>query len=501
MPGGEKQLVTGRRAAWAAALAATFAGVHAAYYAAGARFDATPLAWFWQYVDAALLRGRLGESLLYLHIQPPLFNLFLGVVLKAAGPHAPAVFQAAYLGAGFVLYVSLFALQRRLGVSRPLAFASSTLFLASPSFILYEHWLFYVFPLAALVVAAAVLFGGTLARPGFGRAAAFFGALFALGAIWPVFHLAFYAAAAAATVALCPGARRKVAAAAAVPGLALAAVYVKNAVLFGTFAASSWTGMNWWEITGWNMSIWEARQLQREGALSDVAFVPPFSPLAAYPRSYADAGRFADVPVLARAVKTTGPPNFNHVGYVRIARNYGRDGFVVLRRFPDAYGRGLARSWYIYFQSTAAPEYAATFLNDAGNADRLRSVIGFWNRWFYGEARPRWLPAGVFAAPGEKQAGALYVVLLVGLPAAWGAGMYLAAARGRAGPSLRRDQRLALLFICGVILYVALAANMFSWAENNRMRFPTDALTVALAGAGIQRVRLRWRRSKNPRPA
>ena len=46
-------------------------------------FDATPLAYYVQYLDPRLLQEDLLRSLLNLHSQPPAFNLFLGLVLKA----------------------------------------------------------------------------------------------------------------------------------------------------------------------------------------------------------------------------------------------------------------------------------------------------------------------------------------------------------------------------------------------------------------------------------
>ena len=139
------------------ALAAFFAAVHLFYYALGIRFDDTSLAWYWQYLDPQLLKDKLLESVFYMHSQPPLFNLFLGAVLKISGGDGRYIFQGVYLAAGLTLYLSLFWLQLKLGVSRSVAFAVSTAFLLSPSFVLYEHWLFYTFPVAALLTLSAFL--------------------------------------------------------------------------------------------------------------------------------------------------------------------------------------------------------------------------------------------------------------------------------------------------------------------------------------------------------
>src|SRR5262245_61176470 len=90
------------------ALAAAFVVVELLYRHAGVRFDVTPLDEYLQYLDPVLLRTRLLESVYYLHMQPPLFNLFLGLVLKASAAHFAGAFQLIYLGLGLGLSLTLF---------------------------------------------------------------------------------------------------------------------------------------------------------------------------------------------------------------------------------------------------------------------------------------------------------------------------------------------------------------------------------------------------------
>jgi hypothetical protein len=56
-------------------LSAVFVVSRIAYYLLGVRFDARPILTFFQFIDPELLKHRLLESLYYLHIQPPGFNL------------------------------------------------------------------------------------------------------------------------------------------------------------------------------------------------------------------------------------------------------------------------------------------------------------------------------------------------------------------------------------------------------------------------------------------
>ena len=48
----------------------------------GGAFIAKPLSFAMQYLDPVLLKNDLLQSLFYLHAQPPLFNLMLGLMLK-----------------------------------------------------------------------------------------------------------------------------------------------------------------------------------------------------------------------------------------------------------------------------------------------------------------------------------------------------------------------------------------------------------------------------------
>ncbi|MES2387281.1 MAG: hypothetical protein V4543_04725, partial [Bacteroidota bacterium] len=72
-------------------------------YLAGVRFDSdTMLADTWQLADAKLLQTNLLQTIFYLNTQPPLFNLFVGLVLKIF-PHS----YNAFLHVVFVLLGAL----------------------------------------------------------------------------------------------------------------------------------------------------------------------------------------------------------------------------------------------------------------------------------------------------------------------------------------------------------------------------------------------------------
>jgi len=162
---------------WALALAA-YAGSRVFYASLGLEMDASSLGWFWQYLDVEELRANLLEAVYYQHTQPPLYNLYLGLGLKLSDPQR--FFHAGAIAFGLALHLGLFALMCRLRVRAWLALGVTALFAFSPASILMELWLFYTYPVAALVVAGAVLFHRALDRE---RPAALAAALFVLALV------------------------------------------------------------------------------------------------------------------------------------------------------------------------------------------------------------------------------------------------------------------------------------------------------------------------------
>ena len=113
----------------------TFLLSRAVAYVVGIRMVLRPLYQGIQILDPQLLRHHLLESIFYLHSQPPLFNLFLGTVLKAFPVHFGAAFQVFYWIAGLFLVTGLYTLMRRLQVPPWLACGLTAYFTVNPTVI------------------------------------------------------------------------------------------------------------------------------------------------------------------------------------------------------------------------------------------------------------------------------------------------------------------------------------------------------------------------------
>ena len=89
------------------------------------------------------LRYNLLRGLWYDHAQPPVFNLFLGIVLKTAGSNALLAFVALLKLFSLTNSLLLYAILKRISTHKYLPLVLSLIYLLSPATLLFENELFY----------------------------------------------------------------------------------------------------------------------------------------------------------------------------------------------------------------------------------------------------------------------------------------------------------------------------------------------------------------------
>ncbi len=464
---------------WTLRLTAIFAVVHALYYLAGVRFIDTTLIEVMHFIDVELLKTRLLESVFYLHIQPPLFNLFTGLVLKVA-PDPTWLFQVIFLACGLVLYLNIFSLQVKFGVNARLAAILATVFMASPSFILWEHFLLYTLPIATLLSVAALCLLNYLESRRTRPLAGFFIAIFVLCGIASMFHLGYFVLLFGALLVLGRGHRRQILAVGLVPLLVLFGFYFKNYLLFGEFNVCSFAEKNLWIMTAGNMPWDEKTKLVDAGKLSELSLINRWDALDNYPPKFSEVPeRFQDIPVLATTHKANGKVNYNHFGYIENCEVYGADAKYVLLHEPRHFIVSTIQSWYRYFKASSdlpvAPE----------NQQHIRPLLAFYDHILYGKVP---FDLSQWSRLVEKTQSQPCVFLLVGLPLVLFYGVYRAAR-----PGLSAAQRATLVFMVFTIFMVAFLGCSLDYLETARYRFTTDGLSVVLFGLLLNEWRARWR--------
>lgn len=109
----------------------------------GIHLDIIALSAYWQYLDIDTLRNHLLRGVWYDHAQPPLFNLFLGYVLKIGGTHYILLFDIILKLISLCNALLLFTIVKRLIIVSFLPMLAALVYILSPATIIFEAELFY----------------------------------------------------------------------------------------------------------------------------------------------------------------------------------------------------------------------------------------------------------------------------------------------------------------------------------------------------------------------
>ena len=468
-----------------ALLAGLFVGSRMLFLYAGVRFYSHPLEGAWQYLDPELLRNDLLTSVYHLHSQPPLFNLFVGAVVKISAGYEAVTFAVTYAILGLLLSSSMFLIMNRLGVSEKLSFVLTVLFMISPSAILYENGLFYTYPLACLLCLAAIFVHRISVRSTFPDALIFFTLLAMIVLIRSVFNIVWLTFFLVALLISKRSSWKKIVLGFVIPFSVVLFWYGKNVNLFGMFSTSSWLGMSFAYNTTAKLPRETVESLVRDNLLSELALIEPFSPVSSY-LPYLPPVQKTGVPALDHEFKSTGAINYNHIAYIAVSRIYLQDGFKVMRQFPARYLLSVAGAFRVFM--IPANEYHKLRVN----REHIKLVESLYNPVIYGQfpsARGEIL--GVFSKEnlGQavwsrlKQVG-FVIVLMYLVAVCYGLNLIY--------KSVRR-QPLDLPFILTVsfmwfnIVYVSSVVNLVSnTGENNRFRFMIDPFIWIILGLFLQ---------------
>lgn len=478
---------------WLLLVIAAFIVSRLGYSLAGVRFDVLAMEHGWYILDLNLLRTNLLQSLLYMHIQPPLQNLYIGVVLKLFPERWALVFHLSYLALGFLGGLALYLTQKRLGVPPALASLLTVLYLISPASILYENWFHYTYPVAMLLLGAAFFLIRFLQEGRWRDGFAFFGLLAAVGLIRSTYHLVWLLGVAAMLALFAGRLRRRALLAALLPLLLVAAWYGKNLVVFGQFANSTWMGLNLAKATIFMIPSGARQEMVANGELSEIVLLDTFLPLEAYERFIQPAPP-TGIPVLDQRRNTFGEPNYNHIAYLQVSQLYLQDALTVVLEHPAIYRSGLLFAWEICYRSPT------DYIFIADNRQQIAGINALYDRFYYGKfgGLLRELLPDDFLEYVDLGRLSYFSLLNLLLAAGLGVWSFWRLAFGKA--EMDRAALLAVLFVCVTIVFTILVSNTLEASENNRYRFESEPLAVMAMGylwGGVWR-RLRVGKSRQP---
>jgi 4-amino-4-deoxy-L-arabinose transferase and related glycosyltransferases of PMT family len=476
-------------------VAGLFAVSRALYALLGVQFDATTLPGYMQFIDVTLLRERLLESLWYYHAHPPLLNLFAGIGLKLGGDNADVWFALAFHALGLAMALAVYILTLRLSGARSAAIVATGLLVFSPSFVLYENWLMYSFPAAAMLTVSALLLHQYLATRRTRWAAAFFTMLAILLLTRSIFHLAWMLLVAMLLAIVLRQWWRQVLLAAAAPLFVVALWYGKNYYYFGTFGASTTAGLGLANITTLMVERRDLYPLLQDGRLSRYATLSryDFPELLFVPDTPVHTG----IPVLDQVKKSDDLHyNYNNLQMVAVNRHYISDGIEVIHTFPASYAVGLVMSNLLFFSPTDMNVYFTT-----ENRAAALPMDRIFNPFMYGlGAKAGFTPQPHFGFNVHNRMEVHTSVLLIAQWFVLLAYGYVQARRGvvAANPDTQ-PRALVLGFIVLTALYLYVVSTTIELGENYRYRFSIEPLFLVLMVTAItdlvRRIRARVAKS------
>jgi hypothetical protein len=459
-------------------IVAMFVVSRCVYLLAGVRFNSHEIWYSFQVLPPDLLRHHLLQSLYYLHTQPPGFNLLVGLGLLGGGHIWPL--NIFYVAMGVVIAFGVDILLRLFGVGSRAALVITTLFVVSPSVVLFENYLFYDYPLLLCLVGSVVAAGLFLNRRSSGPLIACAAFLAAAALLRPVFHPVTVVGAMALLVVLAgvPRVPRRTWITVAVVVLIPVALLAKNAVLFGQPTFSSWVGWNVAHVTLYPIPLDKRERLVADGTLSPVALIKPFAGLRKFQSipGLACRPRPGDPPALTRVNKGAGDdpnvaggaiPNLNNRCYLKIYDKARQDAIAALFASPATSVKSEVRG-YLEYGIVPASDYHRLGQENLAHTSPARTAEDI--------VLLTWLSP--LSRSGQLKHLSLLIALVYSLA---GLGFLVALRRvWRYRATSTIVDRLALwtgaLLVYGIVVSYALDLH-----ENMRFRFPFDPLAIALA--------------------
>ena len=455
---------------------AAFIATRIVFYLLGVRFVSKTIGFAMQYLDPQLLQNDLLQSLFYQHTQPPLFNFLLGIVLKLSAN--PSVSYALlFQTIGLLALLALYGLLTAVRLSPFVALIISIVFMLNPTVILYENLLYYTYIEGSLILIAAFSLmqwcKGWQSR----WAVVFWILLGSLGCIRSLFHPFFFVGLSGilSFYFFIKSCQPKVALFFCFSSLLAIAplgfICVKNYTVFGFWGISSWDGMSLWTKTcGYGPD--ELEQLHRRGVISNLglhAELEPFRPLDQYPEGSMLLALACHHPADCTPIKSTGKPNFNHIGYIYLSQQLWKDSLAIIRDNPARFalltlGSYSLTLWY------ASDSVHALLKNNMEILANLEEVYKYVYFGFLGVQSKYsdpllWLRTFCISV--------FFIIFY--------AGTLMQSFRAR---SVHEIAIAAVCIFCMLIhVYTITVSSIIEFGENNRFRFPVDgALLVLMAG-------------------
>jgi hypothetical protein len=415
-------------------------------------------------LDPVILKTNLLHGLYYLHSQPPLYNLFLGLLLKL-NPYISIHFLAPsiYFCLGLFLCLGSFYLLKILGATKNLAFVGALAVMFFPSLIQTERWLQVFYPLAALTLAVTLLIYYFVKTRRFKYFVWFFGLLSVMVLMRSSYHLLVWLLPLMVLALVLvykfklPGKKYYILVM-AVFFILSGSIYVKNYLNYGMFTSSTWQGFNL-DLTTHYVKKADIQEMINDKKITPIVLIYPLSePMVFY--NYYHLKPNNQNPVVDGLMKSTGYPNFNNTIYPVASKEYQQDALKIILHYPGRYLMSVANEAYIFSGFFQYREF-----DNFNNWGSVRVHSGLDRTLLYITAFP--VPLVMFL---------MFVWVVY-----WLVKKLISGINFKESSNEEQAVYVLIVFVFFNILYTFGIAIFISAGEANFLRIPIDPLFVSLA--------------------
>jgi hypothetical protein len=425
----------------------------------GIRMNLEPLYIYWQYLNVETLKHHLWLGIWYDHAQPPVFNLFLGFMLKIFGEHV-LPFAVVYKIISLLNGLLLFAILKKFTRISFLPLVASLAYLLSPATLIFECELFYTTLVTLLLLSSVYALIRLQAKPSALNALGFFLPIALLCLTRSVYHILWLLVITGVLLFYFRGKPifRQILTTGILSVLLVAGWYVKNKMLFGKFTLSTWVGMNMARNVFHDNEVTDSGQIAAFGTFSRISdykrFIDP-----EFEKKY----RGLNDRDLLQETKQDSVLNEHNVNYIPVSDQFQKASMDHIKAHPAAYLQNVVQSGILYF--TPATVYSLA-LEQADKIKYYDVAYSFNLTHFAKSKQGRRIALTLSAIPK------LFLYFLV----------FLVVIRN----SIRNQSITSWnLFILLTISFVFVISSFLEHYENMRFRFETEPLFLILAAQAL----------------
>ena len=323
----------------------------------GVKFEYDWIFQMWHFIDIELLKNKMLESIYYFHYQPPLFNLFLGLIHKQSFISPSVLLQAFFYSLTYLMGVLIFILSQKIGNKNIISFLVTVLFYSFPETIIYENWPIYTWTSSFLLIFSFYCLDSFVVNKKSSYLHLFFSSQLILILTRSAFHPIFFIFWFFYLLIVLKEARLRLTKIFIIYFSFFLIICFKNFYEFGFFGLGSGLGFSLYKISP-KVTLTENRK--KDLNLDPVFNIVPVRSISTY--GFDDKNipsKFSQIDILNREFKSTlgqfseeFSVNLGNFHYLDISKRYQKSAIAMIKNFPVEYLKRVLRGMIMFFKPT-----------------------------------------------------------------------------------------------------------------------------------------------------